>query len=206
MNIILPRRPIISLSFLLPSYSTAVQTVPRRHESSARRTTKRLRTKPDPSFTSSSKLPPGTQDHIVFNPPSSAPSPYLTPPIFLPPNDPRRRLLIQSHNHANPYQEPDRRLPPPVREPYEKKYHLDEAQVAEIRRLRTEDPFVWTRANLAAKFGCTQFFVGMVCEASKERKEQSRQTLENVKARWGKRRRYAREDRTKRRDSWGRDE
>lgn len=72
--------------------------------------------------------------------------------------------------------------------------------------MRTEDPFVWTRASLAAKFGCTQFFVGMVCEASKERMEQSKQTLENVKARWGNRRRYAREDRTKRRDSWGRDE
>ena len=207
MSIILPRRPIIHLPFLLPSCSVQYQHISKRHESSARRTTKRLRNKPDPSSTAPfGKLPPGTQDHIVFNPPSSAPSPYHTPPIFLPANDPRRRLLAQSHSHANPYQEPDRSLPPPVRKPYDKKYHLNHEQVAEIRRLRSDDPFVWTRAKLAEKFDCSQFFIGMVCEASKERKEQSRQALENVKARWGKRRQYAREDRTRRRELWGRDE
>ena len=65
---------------------------------------------------------------------------------------------------------------------------------------------MWTRAKLAERFDCSQFFIGMVCEASKERKEQSRQALENVKARWGKRRQYAREDRAKRRELWGRDQ
>ena len=206
MNIILPRRPTISLISLLPSCSIQGPRVSRRHESSARRTTKRLRTKPDSSLGFRSKLLPGVQDHIVFNPPSSAPSPYQTPSIFLPPNDPRRQLLAQSHSHANPYQDHNRRLPQPVHKPYEKTYHLNQAQIADIRRLRTEDPFKWTRAKLAEKFGCSQFFVGMVSEASTERKEQSRQALENTQARWGKRRRYAREDRAKRRELWGRDE
>ena len=75
----------------------------------------------------------------------------------------------------------------------------------EIRQLRTADPFKWTRVKLAEKFGCSEFFVGMITRASEERLEQSRQALENVKARWGKRRTYAREDRAKRRELWLRD-
>ena len=204
MNVFLCRRPPNHLPFLVPSLAGPLSSTARRHESSARRTTKRLRTKPDPSFTSSI---PASQlnDHIVFNPPSSAPSPYHTPPVFLPPNDPRRKLFRQ-YSNANPYKSPDRRLPPPVRRPYEKKYHLNEEDFAEIRRLRAEDPYKWTRNKLAEKFGCSQFFVGMVAEATKEKKDVEREKIEAVKARWGKKRRYAREDRTKRRELWGRDE
>ena len=46
----------------------------------------------------------------------------------------------------------------------------------------------------------------MIVEATKERKEQQKQILENVKEKWGRRKRYAREDRMKRRELWGRDE
>lgn len=205
MNIIVPRRALTAFPFLLPSIVSSTSQVPRRHESSARRSTKRLRTKPDPSFLSSVS-PNSIRDHIVFNPPSSAPSVYHTPAAFLPPDDPRRQLLALSLSHANPYEQPTRRLPPPVREPYEKKYHLREAEIEEIRRLRTEDPFTWTRNKLAEKFDCSQFFVGIICEASKERMEQQKQKLESVKERWGRRRRYAREDRAKRRQLWGKDE
>ncbi|MCJ1224084.1 hypothetical protein MMC12_000727 [Toensbergia leucococca] len=205
MSIVAPRRPLATFSFLLPSLLFPVPPASRRHESSARRTTKRLRVKPDPAFKSSFPANP-TQNHVVFNPPSSAPSVYQTPAIFLPQNDRRRELLAQAHSHANPYAQSDRPLPPPVREPYEKKYHLGEAEIVEIRRLRTEDPFQWTRAKLAEKYGCSQFFVGIVVQASKERKEQQRQIMENVKEKWGRRKRYAREDRGKRRDMWGRDE
>jgi len=207
MSIFLPRRPPEQLSFLFPSLAGLISYTSRRHESSARRTTKRLRTKPDPSFTSS--IPPSRfNDHIVFNPPSSAPSPYHTPPAFLPPNDPRRKLLAQSHSHANPYDQPDRRLPPIIKnhKPYEKKYHLREKDLEEIRKLRTGDPTKWTRTRLAEKFGCSQFFVGLVCQASKEKLDKDKEELEHIKERWGRRRRYAREDRAKRRVLWGRDE
>ncbi|MCJ1351661.1 MAG: hypothetical protein MMC33_001645 [Icmadophila ericetorum] len=208
MQTIVPRRPILNLSFLLPSSFCLqpLQQVPRRNESSARRLTKKLRVKPHPSFTPlTGNTPSPSFDHVVFNPPASAPSPYHTPPIFLPHNDPRRKLLMQAYDHANPYQQPDRRLSPPVRQPYEKKYHLSAEQIEEIRKLRTDDPFTWTRAKLAEKFGCSQFFVGMVVEASKERKDWARQQLDNVKAKWGKRRKYAREDRAKRRELWAKD-
>ncbi|KAG7009113.1 54S ribosomal protein L20 [Physcia stellaris] len=196
---------IIQLPFLLPWASAPLYQVARRHESSSRRTTKRLRTKPDPSFTASIS-PSQIRDQIVFNPPSSAPSPYQTPLAFLPINDPRRKLLSQSHEHANPHSNADERLPPPLRKTQEKKYHLKPEDIAEIRRLRTLDPFKYTRKSLAEKFGCSTFFVGMVAEASKEKKEHEAKVLENIKSRWGKRRTYAREDRQRRRELWGRDE
>ena len=207
MSIAVLGRQSVFLDFLVPHFASFTAHICRRQESSARRTTKRLRTKPDPSFTSaipSSQL----NDHIVFNPPSSAPSPYYTPPVFLPPNDPRRKLLAQSHEHANPYDQPDRRLPPLIKghKPYEKKYHLREKEIEEIRRLRAEDPFLWTRSRLASKFDCSQFFIGMVCPASKEKLEKDREEIENIKAKWGRRKRYAREDRLKRRELWGRDQ
>lgn len=205
MNPIVPFRLLASPAFLTIPPLRPFLPFSRRHASSARRTTKNLRVKPDSTFTSSIH-PDKINDHIVFNPPSSAPSVYQTPVAFLPPDDPRRQLLAQSHSHSNPYSDPSRRLPPPMRPPYEKKYHLGPDQIEEIRRLRAEDPFTWTRKKLAEKFDCSQFFVGMVVQASKERKEQQKQILENVKERWGRRRRYAREDRTKRRELWGRDE
>lgn len=207
MNIIVPRRPVASLPFLCPSIVIPTSQVSRIHGHSSRRTTKRLRTKPDPGWTSS--FPPNqTQDHVVFNPPAAAPSVYHTPAIFLPPDDPRRQLLTLSHHHASPYDQPDRRLPPliPGHKPYEKKYHLKEKDLEQIRKLRNEDPFKWTRVKLAEKFACSQFFIGLVCQASKERKEQQRQILEDVKERWGWKKRQAREDRVKRRATWGRDE
>ena len=206
MFLSLPLRPTCNLTFLLPSFSTLIPYVSRRNESSARRTTKRLRTKPDPSFTSS--IPPAqVNDHIVFNPPSSAPSPYHTPSAFLPANDPRRTLLAQSHQHANPYDQPGKRLPPiiPKHKPYEKKYHLREKEIEEIRRLRSEDPYKWTRAKLAEKFDCSPFFVGMVAEASSEKKAEEQRRLEEIKQKWGRRRTYAREERAKRRDLWAKD-
>ena len=74
-----------------------------------------------------------------------------------------------------------------------------------MRRLRSEDPYKWTRAKLAEKFECSQFFVGMVAEASSEKKDAEQRRLEEIKEKWGRRRRYAREDRAKRRELWGKD-
>ncbi|KAL8745497.1 MAG: hypothetical protein Q9190_002378 [Brigantiaea leucoxantha] len=205
MNIPLSRRPWTNLSFLYPPFFPSVIPASRRLESSARRTKKRLGVKTDPTFTSS--IPADQlQDHVIFNPPSSAPNPYHTPVAFLPPDDPRRTLLSQAHEHANPYLKSEKRLPPTVREPYEKKYHLKEADILEIKRLRKEDSFKWTRSKLAEKFQCSPLFIALVCEASQERKNQQREVLQQVKDRWGTKRRHAREDREKRRSMWGRDE
>lgn len=205
MSLAASKRPVTNLLFLYPSFAQAAIPAARRHESTARRTTKRLRVKPDPSF-----APPVTADqlqqHVVFNPPSSSPSPYQTPAAFLPPSDPRRSLLTQAHDHASTYAQPNKRLPPSIGKPEEKRYHLKEDEIAEIHRLRQEDPFTWSRKKLAQKFDCSEFFVAMICEASPARKAQQQRALDEIKARWGNRRRHAREDRQKRRILWGRDE
>ena len=200
MNPFKPRPSLAALSFAFPCL-LRTRVVPRRLESSFRRTKQRLRVKPDPSFTSSNGY---TQDHIVFNPPSSAPSVYHTPSKFLPPNDRRRQLVAEIPDQAPLSQ--TSKLPPPVRKPYEKQYHLTAVDMEEIRRLRRENPDVWTRDKLAKKFDCSNLFVGIVCEASPERKEAQQQVLDAVKLKWGRRRRIAREDRGKRRELWGRDE
>ena len=44
--------------------------------------------------TAKEQLPPG--DHIIFNPPSSAANVYHTPPKFLPPTDPRKKLFEET--------------------------------------------------------------------------------------------------------------
>jgi len=81
---------------------------------------------------------------------------------------------------------------------------LTDADIAEIRRLRTEDPYMWTRVRLAEKFGCSQFFVGMVVKA-RERAAEVEREHEGMRGKWGVRRREAREDRERRKGMWGRD-
>ncbi|OQN96707.1 hypothetical protein B0A48_17131 [Cryoendolithus antarcticus] len=183
----------------------------RRHQSSTRRTRKALRVKPDATFLPSKTE---TQDHIIFNPPSSAPSVYHTPQKFLPQNDPRRRLHSLALNSSFvspsrlggslPSQQPPASSLATMRPAYEKKYHLTQEQIAEIKRLRAEDPRTWTRVKLAEKFKCSQFFVSLCCCAP-EIKEERDKALEAVKAKWGERKREAREDRQTRKEGWGRD-
>ena len=181
----------------------------RRHESSFRRTRKALRVKPTESFLPSKTE---TRDHIVFNPPSSAPSVYHTPQKFLPKGDPRRRMSSLATPAPASSSLPDGSIAAaasatamkPVRPQYEKKYHLSPEQVEEIRRLRKEDPRVWTRVKLAEKFECSQFFVSLCCCAPEIKEERERE-LALVKEKWGRRKREAREDRQTRKDGWGRD-
>lgn len=176
----------------------------RRHESTARRLRQRLRVKPDPSFAKT--LP--TQDHIIYNPPSSAPSVYHTPFKFLPKNDIRRQLMSSAASSSPPASDESTTsaLPPPVRPSDQKKYHLTSANFAEIRRLRTEDPLKWTNNALARKFRCSTVLVPMICSAPKKLKDKREKELEEIKSKWGPRKRAAREDRVRRRERWGRDE
>lgn len=193
------RRPFIALPFLIPSCEPVALEL-RRNQSSYRRTKQRLRVKPDASFGFSSDQ---TQDHIIFNPPSSAPSVFHTPTKFLPPDDARRTLRtdVSMKSDQNP-----ENLPPVFNSPTEKKYHLTPSDIEEIRKLRLSDPMTWSRWKLAKRFDCSPMFIGMVCEASPQKKEIQRQVLEAVQSRWGLKRRMAREDRQLRKESWGKDE
>ncbi|KAI9738240.1 MAG: hypothetical protein M1834_008738 [Cirrosporium novae-zelandiae] len=203
MSVVLPRRPWLGLPFLAPSWSTSIpQVIARRHQSSFRRTQKRLRVKPDDSFLLN---PSSVQDHIVFNPPSSVPSVYHTPLKFLPINDRRRQLYVQAAAREGADSIKDSRLPPAVHKPYEKRYHLKKEDLAEIRRLRTEDPVKWGVLALAKKFDCSTLLISMVCQAPKSHLDKQQEIVDLVKDKWGRRRREAREDRVRRREAWGRD-
>ena len=81
---------------------------------------------------------------------------------------------------------------------------MSEAQVDEIRRLRHQDPDTWTRIRLAEKFGCSQFFVGLVAK-NEEKAKRVESMHEEARRKWGARRREAREDRGRRKVLWGRD-
>jgi hypothetical protein len=193
-----------------------------RHESTRRRHQKLLALPEAPSYTSNRPEPV-----LIFNPPSSAPSVYHTPLKFLPKEDKRRQLYstaltystaraqrrnlspiaspgtpLHTSSHLPP--RPTTSLPTPVREPYEKKYHLTDKEISEIRQLRTQDPYTWTRVKLAEKYGCSQFFVGMVVKAKGKAKEVEDKHAE-MRKKWGTRRKEAREDRERRKVSWGRD-
>ncbi|KAI8948427.1 mitochondrial ribosomal protein subunit L20-domain-containing protein [Xylaria longipes] len=170
-----------------------------RHQSTTSRTKKALKIAPHPDFLT----PRSGQNHIIFNPPAAAPSVYHTPFKFLPKSDPRRqanlsRLLRSSSDlHAA---SGSAQLPPPSRksELREKKYNVTREQVEEMRQLRAQDPRTWSVLKLAEKFECSALFVMMCCKASPEHKENERQRLEAIKARWGPIRMKAREERQKR--------
>lgn len=178
----------------------------RRHQSSYRRTRSRLNIKPDASFLPSRTEP---HDHIIYNPPPSAPNVYHTPTIFLPKSDKRRRMHDLATQRdpqlaagATPWSS-THRLPPPVRKPYEKRYHITEAQMEEMRRLRKEDPVAWSVTALAKKFDCSRIFVSFVTEGlSQEKQKQQKMVTEVIKSRWGTKRRVAREDRALRKERW----
>lgn len=91
-----------------------------------------------------------------------------------------------------------------MRQPYEKKYNLTDVEIKEIQRLRAEDPVRWTRVRLAEKFGCSQFFVGMVAKNEGKAEKVAREH-EKARNKWGERRREARHERERRKELWGRD-
>ncbi|KAH8159755.1 hypothetical protein CIB48_g8491 [Xylaria polymorpha] len=171
----------------------------RRHQSTTSRTKKMLKIPPHPDFL----IPNSGQNHIIFNPPAAAPSVYHTPFKFLPKCDPRRQanlsqLLRPSPDFYTSSSSPQ--LPPLMRptETREKKYNVTREQVDEMRRLRAEDPVTWSVLKLARKFDCSQMFVMMCCNASREHKDKEYERLQAIKARWGPLRTKAREEKKKR--------
>jgi len=193
----LVRRPLVDIFSGKRRCLLSLNTTARRHESSTRRTKSRLNIKPDNSFLSDPSI---RQDHIIFNPPSSAPSVFHTPLKFLPEEDKRRQLLAATAARLGT----STRLPPPLPPKYNAvigvRHHLKDSDIAEMQKLRAADPEKWTVLRLSKRFDCSLKFV-MMCtseECPKEKKERDRQRLEATKARWGPKKTMAREDRTKR--------
>ena len=187
------RRPAIDL-LCGRTQCLSLNTTTRRYESSYRRTKQRLNVRPDSSMILSNNSP--KHDHIIFNPPSSAPSVLHTPLKFLPKEDKRRQLLTATSSKTPG----STRLPPLI--PRTNKipsHHLTDADIAEIQRLRTSDPVTWSVLKLARKFNCSSRFI-IMCASAPEKAELEQKKVEAVRAKWGPRRTKAREDRVKRRE------
>lgn len=169
-----------------------------RHQSSYRRTHQHLNIKPDDSFLLSNNSP--QKDHIIYNPPSSSPSVLHTPLKFLPKEDKRRQLLTATT--AKAATPAPSRLPPLVRRSKLPHHHLTDADIAEIQRLKREEPDKWNNHKLARKFNCSSTFMS-ICLSQCGYDDSATRTVEKARLngimeRWGPRRRMAHEDRLKR--------
>jgi hypothetical protein len=193
-----------------PTGSFLGTTGPRRSHQVAARTKRSLNLPPHPDFLPLKSSRPQTE--IIINPPSSEASVFHTPFKFLPKEDPKRRTYLATRYQStitlsvNPSaeQQSESTLPPPLSkgaQQQEKKYHLTQDDVEEIRRLRAEDPATWTIGKLAKKFGCGNWFVRICApEASREHEATVQAKQERVKARWGPRKTKAREDSYRRKE------
>ncbi|KAK0652204.1 mitochondrial ribosomal protein subunit L20-domain-containing protein [Cercophora newfieldiana] len=183
-----------------------------RQKSTASRTKRALNIAPHPSFLASpadaSNPATASGSHIIFNPPSSAPSVYHTPFKFLPKSDPRRRANLTASLFASSTTIKFNRdgaaaaaiaeKLPLVRPEAPKTYHLTEADVAEMRRLRAADPLTNSVSALATRFNCPKLFVVMCCHSNAKHQEEMAARKEAIKGRWGPRKTAAREDRQRR--------
>ena len=191
---------------LVSGFASHGTTVTRRSHQTFSRTKRALNIAPHPDFAPS----PTGSDTIIFNPPAAEASVYHTPFKFLPKTDPRRRHadlstlfaspLASKRPAAAPAQE-EPKLPPALnvksRNP---SYHLSQEDVAEIRRLRAEDPVTWSVTKLATKFNCSKVFITICTAAPREHKERVEKKLDVIKGRWGTIRTKARVERIKRKD------
>ncbi|QEU58568.1 Mrpl20 [Kluyveromyces lactis] len=120
------------------------------------------------------------------------------PKSFLPATDPRHNIiddLTQGNAEIS-------RVAPVLHEKGEKTYHLKPEDIAEIRRLRLEDPVKNSRKALAKKYNCSPLFISIVSEPPKERKTEMNEVLETIKSQWHPKRALARAERKKRKELW----
>ncbi|KAK0727131.1 mitochondrial ribosomal protein subunit L20-domain-containing protein [Lasiosphaeria miniovina] len=195
-----------------------------RFKSSTSRTKRALNVPPEPSFAKRQDKTTG----IIFNPPSSSPSVFNTPFKFLPKSDPRRRANLpslftsstttkfgpttglagpSSITIGNPPESDDPTLPPAVDPAADiaryrtEKLAVTPEMVAEIRRLRVEDPWTNSGVAMAQRFNVSHSFIRYATRGIRVQKEyydDLKKWKEDKQARWGPRRRQAREDRARR--------
>lgn len=144
------------------------------------------------------KIPSG----IYYNPaPSSihgSINSETIPKSFMAPSDPRRQLVDELTKNDAKLSE----VAPVLHQKQEKTYHLKPEQIAEIKRLRLEDPVKNSRKALAKQFQCSPLFISIVSEPPKERLQEMNQILDSIKSDWHPARALARAERKKRRQLW----
>ncbi|KXX76915.1 hypothetical protein MMYC01_208100 [Madurella mycetomatis] len=213
--------PTTRLALLRPTKPTLPSGT--RQKSSSARTRRALRIPPHPSFLNSNLDARPTGDHIIFNPPASAPSVYHTPFKFLPKSDPRRRAnlasalfgsstTIQYNNTTTNSSSPESAGTAAAAAPsspgdlpvvneldlHPTNHSVTKEDIEQMRALRLADPVTNSVQALAERFGCSKLFVMMCCQSPREHRDKVKAQEEAVKARWGPRRTAAREERRRR--------
>lgn len=88
----------------------------------------------------------------------------------------------------------------------EKEYNVTPDVVAEVRRLREEDPAQWTVNKLAKKFGISRMVANVITQESRARQSQISEELAELKKSWPLAKSQGRIDRRKRVQMWLRNE
>ncbi|KAI0264015.1 mitochondrial ribosomal protein subunit L20-domain-containing protein [Gloeopeniophorella convolvens] len=152
---------------------------------------------PDPLLKDPSAVTTSLPDDLTFihRPPPSAPTPlsFTTNPV-----SPLLRPAPAALDGAP--------LPPPLAKPKPGYKRVPDEAIAEMRRLRTENPKLWTRSKLAEKFGCSHSFISYAAPLSRDARRIAlarRDTVhEKARARWGEVTATIRDIRKKRKEFW----
>lgn len=150
------------------------------------------------------KIPSG----LYFNPAQSSPTGSINsetiPLSFLPKDDPRRVINknIASHDRLQGKFAPPVLCSKSTLRDEGKTYHLNPSNIEEIKKLRIENPDIYTRKVLAKQFKVSPLFISMITEASESRKVEMNRRLDIIKSKWHEKRSIARSDRKKRKELW----
>ncbi|KAI0055857.1 hypothetical protein BV25DRAFT_1832830 [Artomyces pyxidatus] len=151
---------------------------------------------PDPLVNNPNAVVTPLPDELTFihRPPPSAPTPlsYTTNP-----SSPLLRPAPQST---------DGPLPPPLNTAKEQPPRLSDEKIADMQRLRAENPKYYSRSRLAKMFDCTPSFVSYMAPLPRPEKREvlaiRDEAHEEVRARWGEKKVIVREIRKKRKEFW----
>ncbi|CAM1500644.1 Fc.00g098060.m01.CDS01 [Cosmosporella sp. VM-42] len=189
-------------SKLLNASRTTLSLTSTRGHKTTSRTKRSLKIAPHDSFLPDRSTSFPAADSIIYNPPSSEASPFHTPFLFLPRNDPRRAAFTRlRHTAGSPVAIPKSEADLPPEMDYKRRnpnYNLTVEDIKEMKRLRNEDPIKWSAAALAEKFNCSNMFVRMAAPAPEEHLKALKAKEARREARWGPIRTAAREDRKRR--------
>ena len=116
---------------------------------------------------------------FIHRPPPTAPSPYS---LTSAPSSPLLRPPSASSVSNTPIFDAD--LPPALPKTPQPTPRLGADEIAEIQRLRAEDPATNTRLKLARQFGCNPVFISMVAPLPKDKYEEVQRIKADKAARW----------------------
>ncbi|KZO93632.1 hypothetical protein CALVIDRAFT_556859 [Calocera viscosa TUFC12733] len=157
---------------------------------------------PDPLKTSTRATTWDVAPGVTFThrPPPTAPSPFS---LTAAPASPLLILGKRTPAAASSSTE-EIPLPPTLHKPPREKVEVPNEVVAEIRRLRREDPQVNLPSILAKQFGVTPWYVRIVAPLPRPlaRKHMEEEFGKQGREKWGYRKRLIRETRQKRRNYW----